>query len=182
MAAKFKSTVTQLDAGVVYELSGVVDENSGLASLTGAEAAKPLLVDTSGISRVNSFGVRDWVTWITKIELQVPAIGLCECPPGFVGQLGMVRNFIGTRASVCSVLAPFLCDACGVEKLVRVPYARFTDPKVVESFKCEACTGSMVFDDIAESYFAFGASVKPPVQTLAALFDAWEARKFSRAA
>ena len=85
--------VTQADAALVT-LTGVVDER--FDGLGDVGKAKSLVVDVSGMTRMTSFGVRQWLRALDALPRSVSDFYLLGCPTFFVDQLNMVLNFGGS--------------------------------------------------------------------------------------
>src|SRR6478672_10370794 len=88
-------------------LTGELTENANLGSLL--EKLKGSTVfDLSGIRRINSPGVREWINFVNA--LKIPFV-LQRCSIPFVNQLNMISNFRG-QGEVRSVFAPYYCGSC----------------------------------------------------------------------
>lgn len=137
----------------IVSLNGAVDEDANFAPLLEHLRSKGhVRFDLSGVARINSCGVREWVNFIRALP-QNCDIELEKCTPTVVSQLNMISNFAGA-ARVISVHAPFVCDSCGSEEDMLVDVAGGQVPELEEA-RCRSCGGVMEFDDVRESYFAF---------------------------
>ena len=137
-------------------LAGVIDEHCRLRALT-AELDGPILVlDLGGVLRINSVGVRDWVTWLGELRARQLRIVLVRCSPAIMEQVNLVRNF-AEGALVHSLLAPYYCERCDLEEnhhlLTREMVSAGT--RLAPSFPCEKPACGKTFDDLEDSYFAF---------------------------
>src|SRR5262249_47214053 len=104
------NVVTERDAALI-SVTNLVDERfAGFGKLTATTA----VVDVSGITRMTSFGVRQWITAMNALPKTITDLYLLGCPTFFVDQLNMVLNF-GGAARILTVLAPYMCPSCGVE-------------------------------------------------------------------
>lgn len=139
------------------ELSGSIDETSGLLDLLGRAQSGFLALDLAGITFINSLGVRDWI----RMQLQATKSGiqieLRRAAEVIIHQLNMIVATRGT-ARVTSFFAPYACDACGREDSLLVDavthgaeLARLQPPPMV----CPECGGPMAFNDFPERYFSF---------------------------
>src|SRR5262245_419227 len=89
--------VTTVDDVMIVMVSGLVDERfNGFGQLADA---KTLVIDVGNVTRMTSFGVRQWLKGMDKLPKTVGALYLLGCPTFFVDQLNMVLNF-GGRAKV----------------------------------------------------------------------------------
>jgi len=134
-------------------LKGVIDEDTDFSEIHKFEG--PLHLNLSGITSINSLGIRAWVNfWKTVTD---KAVIYVECPPVIVRQLNMIPSFSG-RATVSSVFVPFICDECEAEdlKLVDCSSPQWQVKDVPESYPCDQCVGGeKEADGGLKQYFAF---------------------------
>src|SRR6478609_6716938 len=104
MARETKPTVnpiTRPKAGVdvvttgevaLVGVSGLVDEHfNGFG--TFGEGVKTVVINTSAMTRMTSFGVRQWLKGMDALPKSISDLYLLGCPTFFVDQLNMVLNF-----------------------------------------------------------------------------------------
>src|SRR5579859_535081 len=103
---------------VCLHLSGVVDERYEAKALLDAMAPVSVL-DLEGVTRITSFGVRQWSEAMKTLPSHLKHLYLVRCPPSFVDQLNMVLNF-GGRSEVLSTNCIYFCEECQEEREVRV--------------------------------------------------------------
>jgi serine/threonine protein kinase len=140
---------------VLLNVSGLVDERfTGFGSFGNATS---LVINVAGITRMTSFGVRQWLKAMDALPKKRTELFLLGCPTVFVDQLNMVLNF-GGAAKVLTVAAPYTCTSCGVESgesidvlAERTNLANGVTPEK----QCARCGGKLEFDESPESYFAF---------------------------
>ncbi len=145
---------------------GLVDEEfRGFGDLG---AVKSVVLSVGGMTRMTSFGVRQWLRGMDQLPKTVNEIYLHGCPTFFVDQLNMVLNF-GGSAQVISAVAPYTCLSCGVEagEVIDIRAERSALAKGVTPEKeCSRCGGKLEFDETPESFFSFvskyAASTLPP--------------------
>lgn len=128
------------------------------------DAEKPLLelrklppgrviVDVSGVSRINSCGVREWINAFRNLsdELQIE---FHNCSIPFMEQVNMISNFV-KKGSIVSFLVPFICSECeeGSRLMVKTPQggAEVT----IRPPECQKCGVEMEMQDEPEDYFHF---------------------------
>ena len=70
MSQKFQASVHHRDDVSYVKLSGVIDEDNELTTLTDKIPAGTAVIDLGEIERINSCGVRDWVNWLGKLQDQ----------------------------------------------------------------------------------------------------------------
>ena len=162
MAAKFVPTILHGDGWTYLRLAGVIDEDNRLPDLIPDLRGRLLVVDLRAVDRINSCGVRDWVSWVGLVERTRMDVVLADCSPAIVAQINLVGNFAG-NASIHSFCAPYFCDHCDLERSRSLRVEQFVGApeRKAPTLRCEQCGGPMVFDDIEESYFAFLEEIRP---------------------
>jgi hypothetical protein len=150
--------------------SGIVDEN-----FDGAAAARglggQLIISLGEITRITSFGIRQWMDFIGAAGAACSAIYLVECAPRIVDQLNMVGNFAG-RGTVVSFYAPYRCDYCGNERLELIQLEP-TKPLSLDDRVCPIDGHAESFDDDPDTYLSYllaqpPADIDPKVATFLA--------------
>ncbi|HEX2687496.1 MAG TPA: hypothetical protein VHN14_12805 [Kofleriaceae bacterium] len=154
-----KLTIERFADGAVVCLtfSGTIDESFEGKKLGMTAAAGTLVLDLGGVHKISSFGIREWVDFMTAAGKHARSILLIECSPKVVDQLNMVANFAGV-GRVFSCYAPFRCDYCDSEHRVRLQIDR--DFETIQSLKlaerpCLSCKESMYFDEDGATYFSY---------------------------
>jgi anti-anti-sigma regulatory factor len=161
------------------KFAGTIDEAFDGKKLAAAVECESLVLDLGGVKKISSFGIREWVDFITAVAGRAKQTVLIECSPKVVDQLNMVANFAGS-GRVFSFYAPFRCDYCDSEHRVLLDVAK--DFESIKAMKlaerpCPTCRESMYFDDDGSTYFAYilgqgGFELQPEVvQFLAAKLD-----------
>ena len=170
-----QAAVEVVTAGDVTLLNivGLVDERfKGFGTVA---SAKTLVINVSGITRMTSFGVRQWLNAMDSLHKTFSELLLLGCPTFFVDQLNMVLNF-GGAARVLTVVAPYTCPSCGVESGeaidVLAERGNLANGGIPEK-ECSRCGGKLEFDETPESYFSFvgkyaATSIQPATAQLLA--------------
>ena len=163
MGARLNIDVKDIDDVTYIKLSGVIDEDNELASITERVAQGTGLIDLSDVERINSCGVRDWVTWLGELDKKGRKIYFVEASPAIMTQVNLVNNFLGT-GQIVSFYAPYFCASCDSDKmlLVNVEEAAKESPYRAPTCRCDQCDHTMEFDDIETSYFAFLNNIESP--------------------
>src|SRR5215470_17611673 len=164
--------VTSGDAALV-NVSGLVDER--FLGFGDIGAVKTVVINVSGMTRMTSFGVRQWLKGMDALPKSISDLYLLGCPTFFVDQLNMVLNF-GGAAQVLTVVAPYTCPSCGVEsgEIIDVLAERAALARGgVSEKECARCGGKLEFDETPESYFSFvskyaASSIQPAAAQLLA--------------
>lgn len=145
-----------------------IEPDSGLQSIEGAitedadfrhllqTSGPELELDLSKVTRINSCGVREWLNFVRALEEQGRRLVLWRCSSSVVGQLNLIYNFLGKNGEVRSVMAPYVCDACGHEedRLVRLD-GEFELSTLEDDVSCSKCQDAMEFADLPEYYLQF---------------------------
>lgn len=108
MNPKFQASVHNREDVTYVKLSGVIDEDNELASLSEKIGSGTAVIDVSEIERINSCGVRDWVNWLGKVEKNGAKVVLVECSPAIVAQIKLGQQFHGPRRRQKLLRAVFL--------------------------------------------------------------------------
>ncbi len=152
-----QASVEVVSAGDValVEVKGLVDERfAGFGKLEGMKA---VVIHVAGMTRLTSFGVRQWINAMDALPKSISDLYLLSCPTFFVDQLNMVLGF-GGSCKVLTVVAPFTCSGCGVEtgETIDILAERTNLARGVLADKnCAKCAGKLAFDETPESYFSF---------------------------
>src|ERR1700733_6285485 len=145
--------VTAGDAALV-SVSGLVDER--FLGFGDIGPMKTCVINVSGMTRMTSFGVRQWLKAMDALPKSISDLYLLGCPTFFVDQLNMVLNF-GGASKILTVGAPYPCPSCGGEsgETIDVPAERANLAKGgLPEKECARCGGRLEFDETPESYFA----------------------------
>ncbi|WP_437576809.1 protein kinase domain-containing protein [Sorangium sp. So ce887] len=154
-------TVTKRRLGslLIVSLSGrMTEELQGLAVARGISGR--VLFDLGGVQRVTSFGVREWMAMLAEVSLNASEVYIGRCTEPIVNQVSMIRRFFGD-GRVVSFYGPYRCERCGAtfERLFDCDRdAHLVRTHEPPASPCPRCGGAAVFDDDAESYFAFAVS------------------------
>ncbi len=109
--------------------------------------------DLAQVAYINSLGVREWIGFLRKANIQGYELHACSVP--FTLQAAMIPSMVG-RGTVVSFFAPYFCESCGhhADKLLQsaAVLAANNQPPV---FQCPKCSGKMELDDLPERYLAF---------------------------
>jgi hypothetical protein len=96
------------------KVHGVIDEDvlfEPYIARFGTEA----VVDFSGVTRINSCGVRQWTRAIAACSTRIRYV---NAPALIVDQFSMVPEFLGVNGTVESFQARYVCSACSHEEMV----------------------------------------------------------------
>jgi hypothetical protein len=157
------------------KFAGTIDESFEGKKLGASTAGDVLVVDLGAVKKISSFGIREWVDFISTASKQVRSVVLIECAPKVVDQLNMVANFAGT-GRVFSFYAPFRCDYCDSEHRVLLQVDK--DFETIKAMKladraCPSCKEAMYFDEDGATFFSYVLGqpkfeLEPPVASFLA--------------
>ena len=137
------------------EFIGEIDENVDFSDL-GKRLKGEVVFNLSGVRRINSCGVREWVNFVRDLP-GITNLVYSHCSPAIVTQLNMIYNFKG-GATLRSFYAPYVCDDCDyeTEKLFDIK-DQFPNKSSADlpTFDCPECKTELEFDDLPERYLAF---------------------------
>lgn len=148
-------TVTRSPGRLV--LAGRIDERAHVGDLAATIDEKQLTIDLSGVTYINSLGVRDWVNFLRTLAKRDVALTLERCAEVMVLQMNMIVDARGA-ARVASFYAPFACDACGWEG-AQLVITDEVQPIVAAGrapeIECPDCQQPARFADFVDRYFLF---------------------------
>ena len=148
MADDFVFQVTDRPGELLITVSGIVSEE---AKLEAPDArGRRVIIDTRGVERMNSMGVRNWIDFMDQLQSQTPDIVIRQLPPAMVSQASMITNFIG-RGRIESFLSPWFCTNCE-NTLEQLHGYRDDLPPAIQ---CPKCRAPMELDWDREAYLAF---------------------------
>ena len=135
-------------------LEGSITEHDDIVPLSEKLPAEAVL-DVSGITRINSSGVRQWIHFVKSVPETVQ-ISLEGCPLVVINQINMIANFLGaSRIKVKSLVVPFACVTCGNSAEELREAERLAKEGIVGSPSCPECGSEMEPDVLQSEYLAF---------------------------
>jgi len=142
---------------VLLKLTGTIDESFEGKRLAESVRATTVILDLGDIRKVSSFGIREWVDFITTVGKTASRIVLVECAPKIVDQLNMVANFAGA-GRVYSFYAPYHCDYCDRDDRVLLQVDR--DHEQIKTMKpaqraCASCGEMQYFNEDPVTFFSY---------------------------
>src|SRR4051812_28493401 len=113
------------DGGITcLKLAGTIDEQFDGKKIGAGIKGGTLVLDLAEIERISSFGIREWVDFITSVSAKVGSLWFVERAPKAIAPFNMVANF-GGSGHLVSFYAPYRCDYCDDDRrrLVQVAAA-----------------------------------------------------------
>jgi anti-anti-sigma regulatory factor len=137
--------------GTHVMLYGEINEGTTFGELKRLKGR--VVMDLAGVKRINSFGVRELLTFFETVRSGAQ-VETERCSPAIVNQLNLLPTL--SRAMIVrSILAPVECPGCLQELEVEVPLRGGGGPGSVPATQCDDCGGPMELSEPAERYFAF---------------------------
>ncbi|OGR14032.1 MAG: hypothetical protein A2341_18990 [Deltaproteobacteria bacterium RIFOXYB12_FULL_58_9] len=137
-------------------LYGAIDETFDVSEILNLGEGKDLILNLKSVTRISSFGVREWVKAMARLATIKNRVVLVDCSPVLVVNLNAVANF-SDHCDVVSIQAPYYCDACDWDTEVTLA---INDKGVTLPDKpvpCRRCGANMKFDEVEQSYFGFAS-------------------------
>ena len=148
MADEFALQVNEGPREMLITVAGVFSEESRLE--VPDPRGRRVIIDTRGVTRMNSMGVRNWIDFVELLQQRSPEVIIRQMPPVMVSQASMITSFVG-RSTVESFLSPWFCPSCenSLEQLHGFHDALPT------SIACPKCRTPMELDWDRDAYLAF---------------------------
>ncbi len=146
------SALTWTKAGDRIALVGRIDENADLNALAQEIPGEGATIDLSGLTRINSIGVREWMDFVTSLTPR--PLRLERCAPVFVDQLNAIANFAG-QATLVSVLSTFECETDSETVNLEVQIADARENALPVAPRCPRCGATMVPAQDDALYYRF---------------------------
>nr|WP_257463304.1 serine/threonine-protein kinase [Archangium lipolyticum] len=152
------ATISRVRVGTInhIRIGGIIDETFPLTS-SSPDLGGLIIVDLGRVERISSFGVRRWMEFASKLPPEGLSLYVVNAPPVVVDQLNMVEGFAGV-ARVLSVLAPYMCRACGEDRLRVVDLqseALLLTGGQAPEHSCPVCAGKLEFAEPPGEFFDY---------------------------
>jgi anti-anti-sigma regulatory factor len=150
LGGSMKAQIEPAASGTSVVLAGNITEATSFKPLLGLRG--PLVIDLAGVARINSIGVRGWLTFVTQCDAAGTDVVLDRCSPAIVSQISMISNFVGQRTRVRSLFAPYVCTACGADHLQLLEVTPGVPLSVPPAIACPKCRQAMQLDEPEAMY------------------------------
>ena len=134
-------------------LSGRIDDTTSFEQLTSQLPAGGVTIDTSGVTFVNSIGMREWMRLVRALRDRGP-VTLERVADVLMTQMNMFPEF-ATSVTIASFFAQYACPSCGAESAMLVDAVEHADAlRAMRAPKlpCEECGAAMALGDYPERY------------------------------
>jgi len=142
-------------AGNRLELSGRIDESSPVGDLAAQLPAGPVTIDTSGVTFVNSIGMREVLRLVRALRDRGP-ITMERVADVLITQMNLLPE-LGRSVTISSFHAQYVCPACGAEAapiVDAVVHAAELRKLVPPKLPCPECQALMELGDFPERYLS----------------------------
>jgi hypothetical protein len=134
------------------------------------EGARTIVFDCERISRITSFGIREWIRFLRTIP-EDSYYCFVRCPPIVVAQLNATAGITG-RGEVLSIYLPYVCPSCNDRKELLVDVAREKERGEEVRYprmSCERCEIPSELDELPEIYLSWVSKHPRPMPPLDAI-------------
>src|SRR5262249_21158425 len=136
---------------LVY-VRGEVNELSHFERLR-ARLPRTFDFDLSGVLRLNSAGIRNWIEFLRSVPPDV-SYSMVRCSVQYIVQAAMMPDMRG-RGAIASFFSPYRCEDCDRESERLFQTAAFGGSvRSMPQFGCP-CGGVLVFDDLEDRFLSF---------------------------
>lgn len=142
-------------AGHRVELRGRIDDASPLGTLASQLPVGEIVLDTGGVTFVNSFGIREWMRLLRVLRERGPVV-LERVTDVLIVQMNTIPE-LARDVRVVSFLAQYACPACGAERtplVDAVEHAESLGRMQAPKLPCLECGGHMELGDFPERYLS----------------------------
>ena len=135
-------------------LRGRIDDSAQLADLAARLPAGPVVIDTDGVTFVNSIGTREWMRMMRGLRERGSQITLVRVADVLMMQFNVIPE-LAKSATIASFHAQYVCPACGAEPcpIVEVAaHAELLQQMQAPALPCPECGAAMELGDFPERY------------------------------
>ena len=141
--------------GARVTLAGRIDDGTSFEGLAAKLPAGGVTIDTSGITFVNSVGMREWIRLVRALREKGP-VTLERVADVLMTQMNLIRELAGS-VQITSFHAQYVCPSCGHESAPVVDAVAHAD--VLRTMKapklpCPECGAAMDLGDFPERYLS----------------------------
>lgn len=147
-------TNLRVDGARVY-LAGRIDDSSSFEGVAAELPAGGVTIDTSGVTFVNSVGMREWIRFLRALRGRGP-VTLERVADVLMTQMNMIRELAGSM-QISSFHAQYVCPSCGHESAPVVDAIANADTlRALKAPKlpCPECRAAMDLGDFPERYLS----------------------------
>jgi len=150
--------IGRLDAEIIGSrlvLAGRIDDAAGaLAELVGQLPAGAVSIDTSGVTFINSIGMREWMRLVRALR-ERGRVTFERVADVLITQMNLIPEFKGV--DIASFHAQYVCPSCGYEATPLIEVAVHGDQlrkMIAPKLPCPECGTAMDLADFPERYLS----------------------------
>jgi len=132
---------------------GRIDDGSVLGELPAKLPVGDLVIDTSGVTFINSIGMREWMRLVRVLRGR-GTITLERVADVLITQMNLIPEFAGS-VKITSFHAQYVCGSCGAEPapiVDAVAHAEALRRMQAPRLPCPECGAQMELGDFPERY------------------------------
>jgi hypothetical protein len=136
-------------------MTGRIDDGAQLGELTSRLPAGDTVIDTSGVTFINSIGMREWLRLLRTLR-ERGSVVLERVADVLMIQMNMIPE-LARAVTVTSFHAQYVCPACGGEHapvVDAVANAQSLRAMAAPRLPCPECGAQMELGDFAERYLS----------------------------
>ncbi|HET9621709.1 MAG TPA: hypothetical protein VFP84_10100 [Kofleriaceae bacterium] len=142
--------------GARVALAGRLDDTCQVGELAAQLPPGHVVIDTAGITFVNSIGIREWIRLLRALRERRTQVSLTGLADVLMVHMNVLAEFRGL-ARISSFHAIYACGACGYEASMLIDAASHLDElrqMRTPALRCPECGGTMELADFPERYLS----------------------------
>jgi predicted RNA-binding Zn-ribbon protein involved in translation (DUF1610 family) len=142
-------------SGARAVLAGRIDDSCRLGELAGQLPPGDVVIDTAGVTFVNSIGMREWGRFVRALR-ERGTVTLEAVADVLMAQMNLITEFLGA-VQILSFHAGYVCPRCGYEASVlidAVAHAAALRRLQAPALPCPECGAAMELADFSERYLS----------------------------
>lgn len=139
----------------VVRLTGRVEDDSDLSKIV-LNSHPVYEFDLSGLTSINSRGVRAWFLWMKGLD-QARSYIFMNCPSFLISNASLFSGFFPKWVKVRSVLVPYACGLCGnyFSETKEIDDTQLVAPHLEDRLQCPKCSSKAELDVDPGRFFGF---------------------------
>jgi predicted RNA-binding Zn-ribbon protein involved in translation (DUF1610 family) len=136
-------------------LSGRIDDSCQLGEIAGQLPPGDVVIDTGGVTFVNSIGMREWGRFV-RVLRERGTVTLEAVADVLMAQMNLISEFLGA-VRITSFHASYMCPSCGYEgslMIDAVAHAAALRQLEAPALPCPECGQPMELADFPERYLS----------------------------
>jgi hypothetical protein len=136
--------------------AGRIDDSAALADLVAQIPAGPIVLDTDGVTFVNSIGMREWMRFVRAIRDRGATVTLDRVADVLMTQINMIPD-LARKVTVTSFHAQYVCPQCGGEAaplVDAIAHAAALKRLQAPPLPCLECGAATELADFPERYLS----------------------------